>query len=95
MMTTRTHTAAEDGFTLVEVLVTIVIGMIVLAATLTMLASGFTSSAKVQDRHDTAGRARVSLKLRVDTASSADVQRDNATRGGGYADVGDLHGNDR
>lgn len=51
----------DDGFTLVEVLVTILVGMVVLFAALLFMENAFTSSAKVQDRHDTAGRARVSL----------------------------------
>lgn len=51
----------DAGFSLMEVLMTIVVGMIVLAAALEMLTSGFTSSAKVQDRHDAAGRARQTL----------------------------------
>ena len=51
----------DAGFSLMEVLMTIVVGMIVLAAALEMLTNGFTSSAKVQDRHDAAGRARQTL----------------------------------
>lgn len=57
----RRNVAPEDGFSLIEVLVTLVIGMIVLAAALTFMADAFTSSARVQDRHDSAGRARVTL----------------------------------
>lgn len=57
----RTALAGEDGFTLVELLVTIVVGMIVLGAALDLLSSGFGSSARVQDRADAAGRARLTL----------------------------------
>lgn len=44
--------------TLIEVLVTIVVGMVVLLGALSMMESGFSSSARVQDRSDAAGRAR-------------------------------------
>lgn len=60
-MIVRANISDERGFSLVEVLMTILVGMIVLAAALEMLTNGFTSSAKVQDRHDAAGRARQTL----------------------------------
>ncbi|MEI2703583.1 MAG: prepilin-type N-terminal cleavage/methylation domain-containing protein [Baekduia sp.] len=53
--------AADDGMTLIEVLVTMVIGMVVMAAALTLMTDGFTSSARVQDRADASGRARQAL----------------------------------
>lgn len=62
----RKPLARDDaGFTLVEVLVTLVIGMVVLFAALLTMEQGFTSSAKVQDRHDSAGRARLTLDRAV------------------------------
>lgn len=57
----RSTLTADDGMTLIEVLVTIVIGMIVLIAALNMMDGGFTSSARVQDRVDAASRARPAL----------------------------------
>lgn len=58
MIVRRTRVAADDGMTLVEVLVTIVIGMIVMFAALSMMDLGFNSSARVQDRTDSAARGR-------------------------------------
>lgn len=58
MIVARRRLAAEHGMTLVEVLVTIVIGMIVMFAALSMMDLGFNSSARVQDRTDAAARGR-------------------------------------
>jgi type II secretory pathway pseudopilin PulG len=59
------HASQDDGFTLIEMLVTILIGMIVLAAALIFMTNAFTSSAKVQDREDSTTRSRITLDRAV------------------------------
>jgi prepilin-type N-terminal cleavage/methylation domain-containing protein len=49
----------DDGFTLVELLVALVIGSIVLTASLSIFINGLTSTAKVQDRVEAEQRLRV------------------------------------
>lgn len=53
--------ADERGMTLVELMVSLAIGGMVLAAALTMFLSGSTGAAQVQDREDAAQRARIGL----------------------------------
>jgi type II secretory pathway pseudopilin PulG len=52
----------ESGFTLVELVVAIVVGMIILLATFTMLDSSVVLTGKVTDRVDRTQRARVAME---------------------------------
>ncbi len=61
-MSPARHIAADDrGVTLIELMVSLAIGGLVLAAALTMFLSGSTGAAQVQDREDAAQRARIGL----------------------------------
>ncbi len=51
----------DDGFSLIELLVTIVVGGVVLSAALLFFLSVLSSSAKVTDRSDAASRARLGV----------------------------------
>lgn len=66
------HVRSDEGMTLVEVLVTIVIGMVVLFAALQFLDLVGPSSVKVQDRADAAQRARITMD-RLTTVLQAQV----------------------
>lgn len=61
MIARRPQLAADHGFTLIEILVAIVVGMIVMFGALMMMELGFSSSARVQDRSDSSGRARLAF----------------------------------
>lgn len=91
--------SSDDGMTLVEVLVTIVIGMIVLGAALDLMTGGFTSSARVQDRADAASRARLSvdrvttlLQAQVCNGDQSPVVSGDATQVTFNANLGDREG---
>lgn len=59
---TRTRLAAESGFSLVELLMTLSVGMVVLLATLSLLDSSQTVSAKVADRTEAVQRGRTAME---------------------------------
>jgi len=61
----RQRLTSDAGFSLIEVLMTIVVGMVVLFAALQFMEGAFTSSAQVQDREDSATRSRITLDRSV------------------------------
>jgi prepilin-type N-terminal cleavage/methylation domain-containing protein len=73
-MTRRLRTLARDdaGFSLVELLVALALGSIVLTAVMMVFINGLTASAKVNDRVDAAGRARLTAD-RMTTLLNAQV----------------------
>jgi prepilin-type N-terminal cleavage/methylation domain-containing protein len=61
MSTARNRLQAEDGFSLIELLASMVVGGIVLTALMTTFVGGVTSSSRVQDRVDAASRGRLTM----------------------------------
>ena len=57
----RAALGANDGFSLIELLTAMVIGGVVLGALMTLMATGFTKSAEITDRAETAQSGRSAL----------------------------------
>ena len=72
MKSIRKEIRADDGMSLIEVLVTIVIGMLVFGLALDMMTGGFTSSARVQNRVEAAQAGRL-LHDRITTILQSQV----------------------
>jgi prepilin-type N-terminal cleavage/methylation domain-containing protein len=62
-MRARRRIAAPDGFTLIEVLMTAIVGTIVMLGLFQVLDVSVTQSGRVRDRIDAVGRARVAMEL--------------------------------
>jgi prepilin-type N-terminal cleavage/methylation domain-containing protein len=59
----RVHASGERGFTLVEMLVAMSIGVVILLAAFTLLDRSFTTSAQIADRQEGLQRGRQAMEL--------------------------------
>ena len=95
----RTHLAGQQGFTLPELLVTMVVGTVILLGAFAIIDASVTQSARTQDQVDTIARGRqametITQELRAQVclgsgAGQAAVTAGDANSVEFYADLGD------
>jgi prepilin-type N-terminal cleavage/methylation domain-containing protein len=74
----RTRLARQDGFTLIELMVAITIGMVVLTAVLNLLDSSVHAGARIEDKTETVQRMRIAMD-RVSRVLRTQVCSDSST----------------